>query len=515
VSDSTQNPTPFPEQLSDELLDLIWSLSEGTLDSDGSMRLDELLLADAKNRKTYVDFLHVAAWLHYEQPVVDRLLSSPAFDSGSSPAKRRGGLASNVIPSSEPFAPLSAASAVTNETVPASLLTRLTKQSRKRFVGIATCAALAAVVAGFAFRLYTEPQANIAGIEPRIIDEDGDVITVRFATAESRKLPIADIGSISIQGPAHVEMFGSTHARLYQGRVRVRIDDERGHGFYVETPRGKVTDLGTEFGVDVTEDANTGVVVFEGAVDLAVGAEQELASPRVERLLQGEGLSVLEMGRLDRIMSVITGNVSTFQRRGESRVGGTVPVIADVSDNIRSSDFKKFYEIVPEGLREDSLAYADRPHHEWNGADAEGLPSYLVGADYVKPFNSDKMRSDVELTVSLATPARLFVLLDDRVTPPAWLRESFRDTGDDVGLDCGPFKLDGTDIYFERGKGAGQSVEVRFSVWEREIRKAGTVRLGPNSGSTFDTGMYAVAAIPLITEAQQGAELQQEPRRTK
>jgi hypothetical protein len=304
-------------------------------------------------------------------------------------------------------------------------------------------------------------------------------------------------------------MFGSTHARLYQGRVRVRIDDERGHGFYVETPRGKVTDLGTEFGVDVTEDASTGVVVFEGAVDLAVDDDEKLASPRVERLFQGEGLSVLEMGRLDRIMSVITGNVSTFQRRGETRVGGKVPIITDVSDNIRSTNFKKFYEIVPEGLREDALAYADRPYHEWNGIDANGLPSYLVGADYVKPFNSDKMRKDVELTVSLATPARLFVLLDDRVTPPAWLRESFRDTGDDVGLDCGPFKLDGADIYFHHAKGAGQSVEVQFSVWECKINKPGTFRLGPNSGSTFDTGMYAVAAIPLSTGAPQGAETQQ------
>jgi hypothetical protein len=96
----------------------------------------------------------------------------------------------------------------------------------------------------------------------------------------------------------------------------------------------------------------------------------------------------------------------------------------------------------------------------------------------------------------------LFVLLDDRVTPPEWLRESFRDTGDDVGLDCGPFKLDGVDIYFDHGKGAGNSVEVRFSVWRRDVRERGTIRLGPNSGSTFDSGMYAVAAIPLTEENQ-------------
>ena len=256
-------------------------------------------------------------------------------------------------------------------------------------------------------------------------------------------------------------------ARLYFGRIKVRIHDERGHGFVVETPRGLVTDLGTEFGVDVAEDSNTGVVVFEGKVDLAVNAEKNSVKPRVERLVQGQGLSLLQAGRTDRIMSIVTGNVSTFQRRGETRVGGATPIIVDVWDNIRSAGFKSFYEIVPSGMREDALAYADRPQHEWNGVDAKGMPPYLIGADYVKTFNSDKMRNDVEISVSLAGPARLFVLLDNRVPPPAWLRKSFRDTGDDIGMDCGSFELEGTSFVFDHGTGPGKSVEASHSVWER------------------------------------------------
>ena len=99
--------------------------------------------------------------------------------------------------------------------------------------------------------------------------------------------------------------------------------------------------------------------------------------------------------------------------------------------------------------------------------------------------------------MSLARPARLFVLLDDRVSPPEWLRKGFQDTGDCIGLDCGPFMLNGEPINFTRAKGAGNSVDVTFSVWEHTVEKAGTVRLGPNSGANFDTGMYAVAAISL------------------
>jgi hypothetical protein len=329
------------------------------------------------------------------------------------------------------------------------------------------------------------------------VGPEANLVSVQLANAESRTFPIGDVGTVSIQGPAHFELVGNMRARLHYGRIKVRIDDVRGRGFVVETPRGHVTDLGTEFGVDVANDSDTGVVVFQGVVDLALHSDKDRKAPRVERLVQGQGLSLGEAGRTNRIMSVVTGNVATFLRRGETRRDDHARVITDVWDNIRSAEFKMFYEIVPGGLKEDALTYVDRPEHQWNGIDESGLPPYLIGADYIKPFNSDKMRRDVELSIALAEPARLFVFLDDRVSPPDWLRDEFHDTGDDVGLDCGPFVLDGKQIYFDKDLGPGKSVEVRFSVWERTVEREGIVKLGPNSGATFDTGMYAVAAIPL------------------
>jgi hypothetical protein len=366
------------------------------------------------------------------------------------------------------------------------------------------CFLLIALVAWRSRNPTVDPTSAETTSRPKA--SDGNLISVRLANAESRVLPIGEVGTVSIQGPAHFELVGNMRARLHYGRIKVRISDERGHGFVVETPRGQVTDLGTEFGVDVGDDSDTGVVVFEGIVDLALHPEKDRPNPRVERLVQGQGLSLLQAGRTDRIMSIVTGNVSTFQRRGESRPSNEKPIIADVWDNIRSAEFKMFYEIVPSGMREDALAYADRPKHDWNGIDATGMPPYLIGADYVKTFNIDKMRNDVEICVSLASPARLFILLDDRVSPPAWLREAFRDTGDDIGLDCGPFVVDGTPIAFDHDAGAGKSVDVRFSIWERIVKKAGAIRLGPNSGATFNSGMYAVAAIPLAKEVAPGKQ---------
>lgn len=363
--------------------------------------------------------------------------------------------------------------------------------------GLAGCMLLAATVAtlvahqlGIAERQATQVRAGSETL-------DLDVITVRLATAESRVLPIGEFGSVSIQGPAHFELLGTHRARLKHGRIKVRINDERGHGFVVETPRGLVTDLGTEFGVDVAGDANTGVVVFEGMVDLAVPSEKDRDVLRVERLIQGEGMAVQPAGQLDRIMSIVTGNVSTFQQQGEWRLGAKVPLIADVYDNIRSTGFKKFYEIVPGGLQEDVLAYADRPRHEWNGVDELGIPEYLLGADYIKPFNSDKLRDDVQITVAVARPARLFVFVDDRVEPPSWLPESFEKSGDRIGLDAGTYMEGDEEISFLRAKGPGKSLDATFSIWERVVEQPGVVRLGPNLGGSYLTAMYGIAAIPL------------------
>lgn len=370
------------------------------------------------------------------------------------------------------------------------------------WVALATCAAAVVFLLVSRPAPPDKPQAEHRPLSDTAIAEDLlDIITVRLASDESRFLLIGDIGNIHIQGPAHLDLIGTYRAKLYAGRIKVRITDPRGRGFVVETPQGDVTDLGTEFGVDVSQGSNTGVVVFEGAVNLSVAAEGA-PGRQVERLVQGEGLHVSEAGSLERIMAIFTGDVSTFQQRGERRRNGDTPIIVDVADNIRAGELRKFYEIVPGGMRNDALAYVDRPEHDWTAIDARGLPEYLIGADYIKPFNSDKMRSDVTISVTLSCPARLFIFADDRVAPPSWLRANFRDTGDDIGHDCGKYVLDGVEyVKLHRGLGAGRSIDSRCSIWERTVEQAGTVVLGPNSGSSIMTTMYGIAAIRLDRQA--------------
>ncbi|HMO16414.1 MAG TPA: iron dicitrate transport regulator FecR, partial [Pirellulaceae bacterium] len=132
----------------------------------------------------------------------------------------------------------------------------------------------------------------------------------------------------------------------------------------------------------------------------------------------------------------------------------------------------KYYRVIPRGFREDCRSYVDRDH-EWNGLDERGLPPFMVGGDYVMTFNDDKIVTEIEIAVTLSQPATLYVLLDDRVEPPEWLKRDFVDTNWDVGSDDG-----WPDGDISTGIGPGVSIDHVCSVWKRDVYESTTVVLG-------------------------------------
>ena len=228
------------------------------------------------------------------------------------------------------------------------------------------------------------------------------------------RLRLDEIGTVVIEGPADFRMIGPKRGRLDAGRIRVRVCEETGKGFAIETPDGEVVDLGTEFGLEVGNKQKTGLVVFQGAVDLKI-KDDPSANGAASRLVQGDAVSFTKGGVGTRLMSVITGGVPTFRQIEDLPVGETAPLIVNVADNLRSADAKNFYEIRPKGLHEKALAYADRAGYEWTGLASGDAKALLNGADYIKAFNGDKLANDLEITVTLSRPAKLFVMFDRRL----------------------------------------------------------------------------------------------------
>lgn len=298
---------------------------------------------------------------------------------------------------------------------------------------------------------------------------------------------------VLIEGPADVTFASMEKLIARQGKIAARVGPDA-VGFSIETPHLNVIDRGTAFGLSVDANSRSAVVVYDGIVDLDILGGEDRARRRLEK---GEGLSVDQKGGLNRITSVESAEFLEPPHANRSAAGPGL-VIESVNDNIRSLETAKYFRIVPRGFREDCIAYVDRDH-EWNGLDSAGLPPFLLGGDYVMTFNDDKIVTDFEMAVTLNQPANLYVLLDDRVPAPEWLKRDFVDTHWDVGSDEGF-----ADRIIDRSVGAGQSIDHVCSVWRRTIAEPGCVTLGALTQEKSSTpalvverSMYGVVATPL------------------
>jgi ferric-dicitrate binding protein FerR (iron transport regulator) len=297
---------------------------------------------------------------------------------------------------------------------------------------------------------------------------------------------------VTMRSPAALDVLTPMRTRAVLGTLIAHVE-KGAEGFTVDTPRTTVVDLGTDFGIDVTDHGRTDVVVFKGAVDLHSDGIEGLHSR--QRLGAGEAVRVSSEGTASRIVSITDSQFAIADAEAAAR---RTPVIAEVRDNIRRGESWYYYEIVHGGLHEDAKAFVDR-EHEWNGVAKQGIPSFLLGGDYVKTFNDDKLNRQVEIRVTLSRPAALYVLLDKRSPPPDWLREQFFNTGDEIGLDGGGYSR-----YGERKTltvGPGESIDDVFSIWQRDV-PAGTIKLGAIHVGGEKHNMYGIIAVPLELNSQ-------------
>ena len=90
---------------------------------------------------------------------------------------------------------------------------------------------------------------------------------------------------VLLEGPAEIEIRSGRRAAVRRGKALCRVAPS-GAGFVLETPRGEVLDLGTEFGVAVSDDGRTDLQVHEGEViaTLEGGSKQRLLGGQAVRL---------------------------------------------------------------------------------------------------------------------------------------------------------------------------------------------------------------------------------------
>lgn len=294
---------------------------------------------------------------------------------------------------------------------------------------------------------------------------------------------------LDVFGPLEMQFLTAMQVRVARGQVTADVGDD-GKGFIVDTAQTQVVDLGTKFGVAVEGTGHTAVVVFQGEVELFDRTSRRRAEAPLARLVEGQAVRVDARQQLSRI-----GTVTSGMREEEwSTEGGAGSVIASVRDNLRDPAALNYYRVVAGGMREDARAFVSK-RHEWNGLDAAGMPAELLGADLVQTFAGDRYNVDLEIVVTVARPAVLYVLADSRTMAPVWLSDAFSDTGLRVGLENAPLLSSGKPV----GRGPGEGNMAPFAVWRCELPSGGSIKLGPPRESPDENlqWMYGIAARPL------------------
>jgi hypothetical protein len=108
---------------------------------------------------------------------------------------------------------------------------------------------------------------------------------------------------IVIEGPAELQLVSSGEATCKSGKLSAQVPPQA-KGFRINTPKGTIVDLGTEFGLDVSE-AGSEVHVFKGEVELHQPTEA------MQSLKEGQAMAFADPSRL------LAANASSFAALNE------------------------------------------------------------------------------------------------------------------------------------------------------------------------------------------------------
>lgn len=172
-------------------------------------------------------------------------------------------------------------------------IVKLPKPARKQgwwIAGVAACALLGGWIALDAPRT---PVATLTGTTAAVWKDDvtpGDLAGKRLELASG----YAEIGyrsgaRVILEGPCQFEVTSARSMVVVHGRATAKVPHTV-HGFHLDTPAGRITDIGTEFGIAVGSGSDGPVVltqVFDGEIEIP--AEK---SPR-KRLHSGAALAIV------------------------------------------------------------------------------------------------------------------------------------------------------------------------------------------------------------------------------
>jgi hypothetical protein len=182
---------------------------------------------------------------------------------------------------------------------------------------------------------------------------------------------------VILQGPITYEVDGHNGGFLSSGKLIGRVEVEAAKGFSVRTPATTVTDLGTEFGVEVRPDGAEDVVVLQGQVRV-VARGVEGAAAKGQTLRAGQSAQINGRTAMIVVGSILAESSKRFVRALPTLAS---PQKADVaaSDHLvlwlKADAIRGLDEGAPVGRWNDSSSRHNHMYHF-----TSELPIYVSGA---------------------------------------------------------------------------------------------------------------------------------------
>jgi ferric-dicitrate binding protein FerR (iron transport regulator) len=149
-----------------------------------------------------------------------------------------------------------------------------------------------------------KPVAVLSGTADAVwLEKTDDALLGRQLHLRSGFAEISFISGVRVilEGPCQFQVTSESSMEVAHGRATVKVPKHI-DGFHLDTPAGRITDLGTEFGVAVGSGSEGPVVlteVFEGEIEIP--AED---TPR-KRMLVGESLAIVGESGGTRLVSTL------------------------------------------------------------------------------------------------------------------------------------------------------------------------------------------------------------------
>ena len=229
----------------------------------------------------------------------------------------------------------------------------------------------------------------------------GDRLTLTDGFAE---ITTNDGAIVRLEAPATIELLDHDNAlRLHTGKLVGICETKSSKGFLVRTPHVDITDLGTRFGVDVSQADATQVHVFQGEVNLSLPGQD---TPNRERLLTaGQAIAVQSHSLFFQTVQTDPDQFAAILQiadRGLSQATN-VQGIQSVSGELQVIAAEKF-------VGKDESQWPVQPYASVF-QDFSGLLSIDVTVNTANTGEFNRPRSDAGATIPAGTRVQSYIIL--------------------------------------------------------------------------------------------------------